>query len=327
MSDGLFRIRLNNPVGSLLVNTYAYRTTTDLVVVDPGWPWTLDALEHALRDLGLGRSLADVTAWLYTHTHIDHMGGAALLADYSDAPHYTYRGAEPYLAEWHAFQDRMNDWTAWANDAFDDPVTKARLRAKTRQRVDEGIEFLLEPHGERPVHNAVLLDFGETLRLADLELTFHDARGHDPLHGAFYESSRKWLFGGDVIIATVTPISRAMDDALTQYLASLERLAGLDVDLLLPGHGVQRSGDLDSLFERSRAYQDEIREAVLRVLADATEPLGLLAIGLRSTPDERPLRPESRWAVYLALIDSHLHQLIGEGKVEKLAGPRYRAVD
>lgn len=326
MGDGLFRIRLNNPVGSLLVNTYAYRTSAALVIIDPGWPWTLDALEHALRDLGLARSLTDVTEWLYTHTHIDHMGAAALLAEYSDSPHYAYAGAEPYLEQWHTFQDRMNDWTAWANEAFDDPATKARLRTRTRARVDKGIEFLLEPHGERAVQNAVLVDFGETLRVADLELEFHDARGHDPLHGVFYEPSRRWLFGGDVVIATVTPISRAMDDALGSYLDTLARLAALDVDLLLPGHGVQRSGDLASLFQRSRAYQDEIRRDVLRVLHDATEPLGLLALGLRASPDGKPLEPESRWAVYLALFDSHVHQLIAEGRVEKVAGPRYLLV-
>lgn len=323
VDEGLFRIRLNNPVGLLLVNTYVYKSRTDLLVFDPGWPWTLEALEQALRDLGLGRSFADVTAWLYTHTHIDHMGAAALLADFSTAPHYTCATVEPYLNEWHSFQDRMNDWTPWAATAFDDPEPVRSWREHNEKRREARTEFLIESHGERAVQQPVLLEFGERFRIADLELDFIDARGHDPYHGAFFDRSRGWLFSGDVVIATVTPISRAMEDDLDAYLDSLARLGALDASLLLPGHGVQRSGDLGSMFARSLAYQHEVRDLIAAVLDEAPEPLGLLEIGLRTVPDRQPLSPRGRWAVHLALIDSHLDRLARTGDARVHPGPRY----
>jgi glyoxylase-like metal-dependent hydrolase (beta-lactamase superfamily II) len=322
VDDGLFRIRLNNPVGALMVNTYAYRSPTQLVVFDPGWPWTLQALEVALRDLGLGASLIDVDAWLYTHTHIDHMGAAGLLSEFSDAPHYTWREVEPFLDEWHSFQNRMNDWTEWASSTFEDPEAIADLEASTRRRREGGVEFLLEAHGERAVHNVELLEFGEEFRVADLELQFVDARGHDPYHGAFWVPDRGWLFAGDVVIATPTPISRPMEDDLGLYLDALERLASLDASLLLPGHGVQRSGDLSGPFERSRDYQERVRMAVLGAL-EQSEPAGLLELARRTTRDGEPLTPRSRWMVHIALVDTHLHALVDEGLAERHEGPRF----
>lgn len=323
VEDGLFRIRLNNPVAPLMVNSYAYRGAGELLVIDPGWPWTLDAMEQSLRDLGLARSFIDVDAWLYTHTHIDHMGAAALLADITDAPHYASVLMEPFAERWHSFQDRFNDWVPWTRQAFDTTDFADRIDRSTRRRRAAGVEFLLEAHGERGLRNVVGLDFGEEFSVADLCLRFVDGRGHGPYHGAFYEPDRRWLFSGDVVIATPTPISRAMEDDLSLYLASLDRLETLDAKLLLPGHGVQRSGDLSTAFSRSRGYQDHYRQKVLEVLTAADEPLGLMEIGLRATPDGTPFESQDRWLVHLALLDSHLHLLRTEELVEADDRPRW----
>src|SRR5690554_1953174 len=54
IEDDLWRLRLKNPVGSLLVNTFVHRHRDTLAVIDPGWPWDLQLLEDALHDLGFG---------------------------------------------------------------------------------------------------------------------------------------------------------------------------------------------------------------------------------------------------------------------------------
>ncbi len=323
VDDDLFRIRLKNPLGQLLVNSYVYRTASELIVVDIGWPWTLEALEEALRDLGLARSLGDVTAWLYTHSHVDHMGGAALLGDYSDAPHYVPAGLAPHLDRWHTFQDELAAWIDWADGAFDDSASRELVRRMNRDLVGaQGL--MVEDHGERGIHDPKLVHFGDVVKVAGLELEFVDARGHDPHHGAFFERERGWLFSGDVVIATVTPINRSMGDDLDTYLASLERLRNLDARLILPGHGVQRGGDLEPMFDRSRGYHDELSARLIEILLDAPEPLGLLTLGLKTTGDGRPLEPSGRWLVQLSLIDSHLQKMMREGRVERVAGPRYK---
>lgn len=321
--EGLFRIRLQNPVSPLMVNSYAYTSGSELIVIDPGWPWTLDAMEQALRDIGLARSFHDVDAWLYTHTHIDHMGPAALLSDISDAPHYTWSAVEPFVDEWHAFQNRMNDWTPWGETAFDDDASKDELRARTNRRKSGGVEFLLEAHGPLGVRNVEYLEFDDVFDVADLRLRFIDARGHDPYHGAFYEPDRKWLFCGDVVIATPTPVSQAMEDDLRLYMESLDRLDALDTELLLPGHGVQRGGDLAGAYARSRSYQEQYRERLLEAL-DRAEPAGLMQLSLELTPSGTVLEPYARWIVHLALVDSHLRALVSEEVAERLDGPRYQ---
>lgn len=323
LDDGLFRIRLNNPYGELLINSYAYRGPQMLVVVDPGWPWTLDALEVALRDLGLARSFEDVGAWLYTHTHIDHMGGAALLCDVSDAPHYAWAPVEQFTQKWHSFQDSYADWAPWGRVSFLDDDMEHLLRKRTETLQQRG-ELLLAVHGERVLHNFVGLQFGEQLVVDDLNFTFVDARGHDPYHGAYFEASRGWLFSGDVVIATPTPISAPMGDDLSLYEQSLDRLQALDASLLMPGHGVQRGGDLSLAFNRSREYQQHYRATALNVVQQATAPIDLYQIGLRSTPDRQPFERQSRWLVHLALLDTHLRKLVEDGVIERTAGPRYQ---
>lgn len=322
VDEGLFRIRLDNPLGSLLVNSYAYKSAKSLLIFDPGWPWTLDALEAAVRDLGLAQSFVDVDAWIYTHTHIDHMGGAALLCDVSDAPHYAWSPVEQFASRWHTFQDAYADWSAWGRASFVGDELFTMLQTRNRALNRRG-ELLLGTHGERELHNFVGLEFGDRLAIADLQLDFIDARGHDPYHGAYFDASRGWLFSGDVVIATPTPISAPMGDDIYLYYASLDRLQGLNASLLLPGHGVQRGGDLALAFDRSRKYQDAVRDTALRVLSEATVPLNLLEVGLRSTPDHQPYEPQPRWLVHLALLDTHLRKLEDEGHVVRSIGPRW----
>ena len=323
VDDGLWRIRLKNPRGTLQVNTYVHRGDGELVVIDPGWPWGLDALEAALAeiDVGEGRSsvLVDVDRWVYTHAHIDHMGGAALLEERSDAPHLAWSAVGPKLARWHAFQDEVADWEPWLRETFVGDVLDTMLA----QHAEEST--MVGEAGPNSVDNAELFELGETLELGSMRLEVIDARGHDPFHVAFWEPERGWLFSGDVVIAAPTPILRSMDDDLEDYSASLDRLERLDATLLLPGHGLHRRGDLTNTFDRSRSFIDEYRQGVLAQLAAHDEPQSVWDIGIAMTPAGEPLRPRSRWWVHLGLIDTHLRVLAEAGRVAIVDGepPRF----
>lgn len=308
-----------------MVNTYAYRGGGAYALVDPGWPWSHELLLAALDELGLG-PLQDVDHFLYTHTHIDHMGLAAELSHQFDAPHYCWSGVAHELDAWHAFQDRQNDWSEWGVAAL---AGEARERARElyagREQASRE-DRLVKIFGEKPVQNVVTMDWGERVTVGDLEFEWVDARGHDPFHGAFWEPERGWLFAGDAVLATPTPISRAMDDDLSLYRRTLDRLQGLDASLLLPGHGVQRGGDLSRAFQRSRSYVEAYEEQVVQMLQDLSEPLGVYEIALAMTPDGKPYTPSARWWVHLGLVDSHLHDQIARGTVElhdSADGPRY----
>jgi|GEM_PF-2414817 len=325
--EDLWRLRLRHPDPSgrarIIVNTYVYAGANTLAVIDPGWPGTLEGLGQALAELGLARDFGDVDYWLYTHAHIDHMGAAALLEQRSDAPHIAATSLSAYRSKWHHFQDSLDDWGPWIREAFAAPQRERLLRARRKHS-------LVQRFGPAALTRTEFIDFGEHIQIGELNLEFIDARGHDPHHGAFFERKRGWLFSGDVILAVPTPICRAMGDDLGAYRQSVERLAALPSTLFLPGHGLHRhrtaAFPLEILFDRSREFVHEFERTTRRILAEAERPIDLFELAIRSTPGGEALLPDTRWWVHMALIDSHLAELVDRGDVTRTGatlGPLY----
>jgi hydroxyacylglutathione hydrolase len=169
------------------------RGAPEAVVVDPGDGATQLRLE-------LARAGARCSAILVTHTHWDHIGAVAELAEGTGAPVYAPAAERDVL-------ERPNDYYA-----------------------DRGVR--IQPH--EPEH---VLSGGETLTLAGIEFEVISVPGHSPGHLAFYADG--CLFSGDVLFAggvgrTDLPFSDW--DAL---LASIRVLADrLPEDTIVyPGHG------------------------------------------------------------------------------------------
>ena len=320
VDEDLWRIRLRNPRGTLQVNTYVHRGDGELVVIDPGWPWNLDALGAAIHEMAVAESgsaeaaLASVDRWLYTHSHIDHMGGAALLQEHSEAPHTALRAIEPHFEQWHAFQDEVSDWSDWLRATF---VGEVRDTMLAQQRAES---TMVGEAGPAALERVDLFDLGDELQVGSMRLQVVDARGHDPYHVAFWEAERGWLFSGDVIIAAPTPILETMNGDLGAYRETLDRLARLDAELMLPGHGLHRRGELENMYARSRSFLDEYRRGVLEQLESAGQPRSIYQLGIAMTPFGDPLKPRDRWWVHLGLIDSHLRELAQMGEVGVVDG-------
>lgn len=63
--------------------------------------------------------------------------------------------------------------------------------------------------------------------------------GHTPGHVCLYEPDKKILISGDHILGDITPnitVWPQMTDSLVQYLDNLDKIARLEVKLVLPGH-------------------------------------------------------------------------------------------
>ena len=326
--EQLWRLRLNNSRGHLQVNTYVYRDEDALVVIDPGWPWTLDALEAALRELGLGAGLGAVTAWLYTHSHVDHMGAAALLERVSRAPHLASRGLTPQLGRWHDFQDELSDWSGWVRARFVEPW-RGTLLAQIERDAGQGSRMIMSrEHGPGVISRFEPLDWGQRLALGGLSLQVLDARGHDPHHAAFWAPERGWLWCGDVVLPVPTPLSPPMGDDLTLYEQTLDRLEAMPSALLWPGHGppIQASRAADAL-ARSRSFLRELEAAIVQALDDEDGPMDLYTLALHTWPERASPHPPSRWWVHMARVDTHLMALLAKGQLVCTTapgqGPRY----
>lgn len=316
LADGLFRLRLARKGSALRTNTYIHRYKDAVFVIDPAWPQTIDDLEAAMKDAGWIRSLDDVTAFVYTHTHVDHMGAAPLLAQRSNADHLMWDKVAEVAEDFFGFQDRINNWQRWATTAFVPEVLEHEIISNIR--VGAG---LVERYGPLRLQNVEGVALGEEISLGSLSLRLIETTGHDPYHTGWYEASKRWFFSGDLILSTPTPLSRAMDDSLPDYRDSLQRVSSLAVDLLLPGHGAHQTRFQESV-ENSLGWLKAYRKLALDALT--ARPCGLYELGLRTVAERKPPKPVERWFVHLALLETHLQELEGEGKVERVDGTRWR---
>ena len=146
------------PLGPAEANCYAVRATQgapEAVVIDPGDAATEPRLE-------LARAGARCTAILVTHTHWDHIGGVAELAEGTGAPVHV---------------------SALERVVLEDP------------------DSFYGAHGVsiRPHAPEVLLEGDETLELAGITFQVIPVPGHSPGHLAFYADG--CLFSGDVLFA------------------------------------------------------------------------------------------------------------------------------
>lgn len=106
-----------------------------------------------------------------------------------------------------------------------------------------GTPLLKRPHPKDLVAPARALAGGgdgrppETIEVDGARLVALYTPGHASDHLCFYWAAARALFTGDLVLGGTTVTIPAGDGDLSAYLASLERLLALDLDVLYPGHG------------------------------------------------------------------------------------------
>lgn len=129
-----------------------------------------------------------------------------------------------------------------------------------------------------PAHcrGAAPLADGETLEVAGLSVTVVHTPGHtaDSVSLLVEEGRERAVLTGDTVLGAGTTVLDDQPGALADYLASLDRLAGLGEARLLPGHGP----DHPSLAPVVEAYRRH-RLARLDQVRDHLASLGIDAAG------------------------------------------------
>jgi glyoxylase-like metal-dependent hydrolase (beta-lactamase superfamily II) len=147
------------------------------------------------------------------------------------------------------------------------------------------------------------------------ELAVLHTPGHESGHCCFYESNDKVLFSGDNILGYGTAVIHPPDGNMTDYMKTLERLLGFDINLILPGHG--------PLVGKAEA---KIREYIKHRLEREQQVLAALRAGRNTIGDitQRIYLDVSAALQRVAefSVQAHLEKLMREGQV-KLEGGRY----
>ena len=138
--------------------------------------------------------------------------------------------------------------------------------------------------------------------------------GHASDHLCYYLREEKALFTGDVILGGSTTVIPAEDGDLGDYLASLRRLQGLDVERIYPAHGPV----IENAPAKIREYIDhrlERERQILAALADGLDTIPAMVARIYAEV------PKALHPVAAQSVESHLKKLVKEDRVAEAVQP------
>jgi len=185
---------------------------SELALIDCGMGTSLDQIVTNIEREGL--DIARLRRLILTHYHMDHAGGAARFREHFDLQVWAPREAAAAL--------RTGDERAVALDV-----------AKAAGFYAAGYLF-------EPVAIDRELSEGDRVQIGDLTLEVFDTPGHCHGHASYLlrGRGRRYLFAADAVFAGGRVVLQNIHDcSIQQSAASILKLAELEFDSLLPGHG------------------------------------------------------------------------------------------
>lgn len=225
-------------VGNDLIAVHLIVTDDGVTVVDTGLPGHYRGVRRELAAAGL--SFADVRGIVLTHGDSDHVGFAERLRAEQHVPVFVHeadaaraRGEESTSPGWgHPHVGPMLQFLAYT-------IAMGGMRTHHLTEVV-------------PTHD------GETLALPGAP-EIVALPGHSPGSVGVYFPAARTVFVGDalttrdVLTAASGPRPAPFTDDQAQAAASLDRLLGLDIELVVPGHGAPWRGSAADLVGAYRA--------------------------------------------------------------------------
>lgn len=178
-------------------NTYLIRSAAKTILIDPGHAAYFDHVERGLA--GLGVTVTDVDLVVCTHAHPDHIEAVRLFAD------------TPALFALHEAEWRLAEEMA--------PMIRSSMN--------------LDVSGFAP---DFFLTEGD-LTVGDVGLEIYHTPGHAPGAITIYWPKEKALFTGDLIFSGGLGRTDLPGGNGARLKESIRRMAAVDADWLLSGHG------------------------------------------------------------------------------------------
>ena len=220
----LYKIEIPLPKSPLkTLNSYVIKNTERNLIIDTGWNQEecMNAMQSGLRELGVDIRKTD---FFITHLHADHFGLVSNLITDTSTIYFNQPDADRFRSGIH-----LDDFVSFARlNGYPENELQAALRShpglKFRSKEDLVFHILKE---------------GDTINIGDYAFRCVETPGHTMGHMCLYEPNKKIFVAGDHILNDITPNIQLWSDEwnpLKEYLASLEKVYGLDIELVLPGH-------------------------------------------------------------------------------------------
>lgn len=240
-----------------------------------------------------------------THAHVDHFCAAGMLTEIAnrDVPIHCHPDAAECARDLETLVS-----------TFDFDIPKRRL-PNDKKQVDafvDGMKFLIF-HGRAPfvaIDPEPTLENGKELRMGPFSWKCLLTPGHARGHIMLFEPAHRTLIAGDVVAHSLAWHSPSSGGAAA-YLDSVERIAKLDVGLLLPAHG-DPTDDPHALVEKMRAKLLGREARILDAVAGGA--IEYRELYDRTTEDTGLMR----LFPFAPMLEGHLERLAQLGEIREL---------
>ena len=253
----LFRLKIPLPDSPLkYLNSYVIKGADRNLIIDTGLnrKECLEAMQAGLSTLGIDLKASDI---FITHLHADHFGLVAKLATDTSQVYFS-RPEKELIESWEGFGPMI---VYAGQNGFPEDELQAALDKHP------GAKF-----GSEWIPEMKLLEDGDEIRIGDYKFRCVVTPGHTLGHICLYEPDKKILVAGDHILIDITPNIQCWSDTqnpLKHYLASLEKVYSLKVDLTLPGHRRLIENHQTRIEELKRHHADRLTEVLSILMAGA----------------------------------------------------------
>lgn len=308
-------IPLPEPPDLITANLYAVgKGPLTLIDTGPKIPGSMEFIKKRLHIAGF--DFSDIERIILTHGHMDHFGMAACIQEAAGHlitcfihPHDSWRVSRE------AFQEEL--WSQGMERFMTMMGMPKREIKKMRDRFSSFRAFA------DPLDMVSVMENGDEFEGDGYRLTVIHTPGHSPGTCCLHESQQKVLFSGDHIIKHITPnpfvevhrnhLRDTQYQSLRAYLESLDKLDGLDVRYVFPGHG-EYIEDLPRIISSYKAHHRERMDLVWKALKVQSRSIYDLI------DDVFPFVPENDVFLAVSEIFVHLEILINERRAA-LADP------
>jgi len=229
IARNIYKIEIPLPRSPLkALNSYLIKAKERSLIIDTGWNHQecMQVMSSNLKKLNVDLGKTD---FFITHLHADHLGLVGKLATDTSTVYFNQKEAAMVNSESSEWERRWQEFDAFyiRNGFPEDELKKSMENHPGRQyNLKERLDFRI-------------LKEEDTIQIGEYSFRCIETPGHSPGHMCLYEPNKKILIAGDHVLSNITPnimFWLEMEDSLGEYLANLEKVYALDVELVLPGH-------------------------------------------------------------------------------------------
>jgi glyoxylase-like metal-dependent hydrolase (beta-lactamase superfamily II) len=211
-------------------------------------------MQQGLKELQIDLNRTD---FMLTHMHADHTGLVQKLATGSSR----------------IFFSRIDSQVFDEDKSWQPLIDYAQINGFPADELEKALHshpgFKYSPE-RKPVFT--LIEDGHIIECGDYRLRCIATPGHTQGHICLYEEQKKLFFTGDHILFDITPHIESWSystNSLADYIASLDKVYNLDVDMVLPGHR-NFLGNLKSRIDELKTHHRDRANEVMDVLGNKT---------------------------------------------------------